>query len=74
MIIEEVIKGEIPSSMRVPLFDAKIFRIQYKGSDPAVLGVNLHGEIPEDAPEGNLATNEVDEEHDARPVQLFPEF
>jgi preprotein translocase subunit SecY len=32
MIIEEVIIGEIPSSMSVPLFEARMTRNQYMGS------------------------------------------
>lgn len=33
MIIPEVIMGEIPSSMRVPRFEARMTRIQKSGSD-----------------------------------------
>jgi hypothetical protein len=33
MIIPDVTTGVIPNSINVPLFEAKIARIQYKGSD-----------------------------------------
>jgi hypothetical protein len=33
MIIPDVTTGVIPNSINVPLFDARIARIQYKGSD-----------------------------------------
>ena len=33
MIMPEVTMGVIPSSMSVPLLDARIARIQYSGSD-----------------------------------------
>jgi len=32
MIIEEVTMGEIPSSINVPLFEARITQTQYRGS------------------------------------------
>jgi hypothetical protein len=33
MIIPDVTTGVIPNSINVPLFDARIARIQYKGSE-----------------------------------------
>jgi hypothetical protein len=43
MIIELVTMGEIPSSIKVPLFEAKITLSQYKGSDPSDLMIPYKG-------------------------------
>jgi hypothetical protein len=32
-MVPDVMMGEIPSSIRVPRFDARMARIQYKGSE-----------------------------------------
>jgi hypothetical protein len=36
--IEEVIKGVIPNSIRLPLFDAKIYLMKNNGSDDEITG------------------------------------
>lgn len=36
--IDEVIKGVIPNSIRLPLFEAKIYLIKNNGSDAEITG------------------------------------
>jgi len=43
MIIEDVTMGEIPSSISVPLLEARITLSQYRGSAPSYLIVPYKG-------------------------------